>query len=117
MPVSVVPQTAHVRIKAPYVDDFDGIRRESVHSAIVQPVCDTTCVMLNFVARWPGGTHGASLRCWYTFGGWSCPMEPSGINPDREGCVVHIQSIGVQFTHLFMIRSEVSVVFMNPEGF
>ena len=51
----------HVRVKAPSGDAFVHINRKNFHSVNVQLICDAKCVLLNVVARWPGGTHGAFI--------------------------------------------------------
>ena len=51
----------HVRIKAPSGDAFAYINRKNFHSVNVQLICDAKCVLLNVVARWPGGTHDAFI--------------------------------------------------------
>ncbi|XP_059191015.1 putative nuclease HARBI1 [Centropristis striata] len=49
------------RIKAPSGDAFAYINRKNFHSVNVQLICDAKCVLLNVVARWPGGTHDAFI--------------------------------------------------------
>lgn len=51
----------HVRIKAPSDDAFAYINRKKFHSVNVQLICDAKCVLLNVVARWPGGTHDSFI--------------------------------------------------------
>ncbi|XP_059202297.1 putative nuclease HARBI1 [Centropristis striata] len=51
----------HVRIKAPSGDAFAYINRKNFHSVNVQLICDAKCVLINVVARWPGGTHDAFI--------------------------------------------------------
>ena len=49
------------RIKAPSGDAFAYLNRKNFHSVNVQLICDAKCVLLNVVARWPGGTHDAFI--------------------------------------------------------
>ncbi len=51
----------HVRIKAPSGDAFAYINRKNFHSVNVQLISDAKCVLLNVVARWPGGTHDSFI--------------------------------------------------------
>lgn len=51
----------HIRIKAPSNDAFAYMNRKNFHSVNVQLICDARCVLLNVVARWPGGTHDSFI--------------------------------------------------------
>nr|XP_033492081.1 putative nuclease HARBI1 [Epinephelus lanceolatus] len=51
----------HVRIKAPSTNSMQFMNRKNYHSINVQVICDADCRILNFVARWPGGTHNSFI--------------------------------------------------------
>lgn len=47
----------HIAIKAPSTNEFNYVNRKGFHSVNVQIICDANLLLLNVVARWPGGTH------------------------------------------------------------
>lgn len=47
----------HVRIKAPSPDAFPFLNCKQYHSINVQIISDSNYILLNAVARWPGGAH------------------------------------------------------------
>ena len=51
---------AYVLIKAPSDDVFAFINQKNFYFVNVQLICDANCVLLNVVARLPGGTHGSN---------------------------------------------------------
>uniref|UniRef100_A0A9J8CWU3 Putative nuclease HARBI1 n=1 Tax=Cyprinus carpio carpio TaxID=630221 RepID=A0A9J8CWU3_CYPCA len=47
----------HIVIKAPSTNEFNYVNRKGFYSVNVQIICDANLLLLNVVARWPGGTH------------------------------------------------------------
>lgn len=51
----------HVRIKAPSPDPFPYLNRKRFHSINVQIISDSSNLLLNVVARFPGGAHDSYI--------------------------------------------------------
>lgn len=51
----------HIALKAPSQHEYNFVNRKGFHSINVQLICDADLMLLNVVARWPGGTHDSFI--------------------------------------------------------
>lgn len=49
----------HIRIQRPSENENEYINRKFYPSVNVMAICDSSCIFLNVIAKWPGSTHDA----------------------------------------------------------